>query len=121
MHEGKLIWDGGVLISPDEMRRLFILRGKLFKQILIANEESEGHHKSYEGRLDITMSLPNIWEDEDDSKPEWCIHLACYLLGTHGRGEDWYGNTFTDCLDKFEKWLEPYDSLRPTKIEEETK
>jgi len=101
-NEGQLIEDGTVLISPNQMIRLFKLRQKLFKMIRVEDELSGGHHKSYEGRLELTLELPAVWYETKDH--EWHLHLACYLLCA-GRSETWSGKTLDGVIDKFENWL----------------
>ena len=63
---------------------------------------SGGYHKDYEGRMEIGYSLPGIFHESE--KISWFINLSCYLL-CDGRGEDFVGATFEDCLDQFEKFV----------------
>ena len=103
-------------LSYAHLLRLQNLRKKLFDLILHENEISGGYHKSYEGRLDLTLELPNIWED-GNTKPYWNLHLACYLLCS-GRSDDWSGPNITNVLDQFESWLNSLHELEGSKKNE---
>ena len=99
--------------------RFLDLRQKLFKAIKEVTEDSRSTWKSYEGRFDITFSLPNYFEEqESDAKAEWCIHLACYVIGP-SRGSDWIGETFEEALDAAENdiniWLIEHEKWMTTK------
>jgi len=108
-------------IRDEDWNRFLRLRECLFKAIG-ESLEIGGHCKSYEGRFDIEVSLPNYFEG-DEKKPMWCLHLACYLIGSH-RGVDWYGESFHSVLKSAEKdlidWLENHkewmDQFRAGKI-----
>ena len=97
-------------IKEEDWNRFLRLRERLFKAIK-ESLEIDGHCKSYEGRFDIEVSLPNYFE-EGEREPLWCLHLACYLIGPR-RGEDWYGDSFHSILKSAEKdlinWLDDHD------------
>lgn len=80
--------------------RMITLRKRLFGLIRAVDE---GYHKSYEGALDITISLPGIFDSEDDVA--FKIEISCYLL-CYGRGETFRGESMEECLDQFEVWIE---------------
>ena len=86
------------------LTRFFALRQRLFDLIRYVDE---GHHKSYEGALDLTFSFTNVFESEDNPEPPDSVRidLACYLLPFRGRSETFMGDTFDSALDNFEKWL----------------
>ena len=103
--------------------RFLVLRKRLFKAIKEVIEDPRSSWKSYEGRFDITFSLPNYFEElEDNLKAEWNIHLACYVIGG-SRGHDWVGANFDEALDKMEKdinmWLEDHEEWMTTKDADE--
>jgi len=93
-----------------QWKRLIDLRERVFTAIKECLEV-DGHCKSYEGRFDIRYSLPNYFQDEG-GEPDWSIHFACYLIGP-SRGEDWYGSSFKEVVDKVERdinvWLGWHD------------
>ena len=84
----------------EQIERIMALRRRLFDLIRAVDE---GHHKSYEGALDISISLPGIFESEDDTTSK--IELGCYLL-CYGRCETFCGNSIKECIDRFEAWIE---------------
>jgi len=97
-------------IDEEDWDRFMRLRSKLFKAIK-ESLEIDNYCKSYEGRFDIEMSLPNYFEG-GEQPPTWGIHLACYVIGPN-RGEDWYGDTFREALLRAEKdiveWIADHD------------
>lgn len=97
-------------IDEEDWDRFLRLRTRVFKAIKECLEV-DGHCKSYEGRFDIELSLPNYFE-EGEQPPTWSIHFACYLI-CPSRGEDWYGETFREAFLKAEKdiveWLKDHD------------
>lgn len=99
------------IIDYNEWKTFLELRERLFKAIK-ENLEIDSYCKPYEGRFDITYSLPNYFEEQDGEKGQWGIHVACYLVGP-SRGEDWYGETFGDALFKAEQdineWLKDHE------------
>ena len=106
-------------ISSVSWTRFLTLRKRLFKAIKETIEDPRSSWKSYEGRFDISYSLPNYFEElEDNPKAEWCIHLACYVIGPT-RGRDWVGETFDEALDAMEndvnEWLEDHEEWMATK------
>ena len=98
-------------IAEEDWDRFLRLRERLFKAIKECLEV-DNYCKSYEGRFDIELSLPNYFEAEEEHGPTWSIHIACYLVGP-SRGEDWYGKTFREALLCTEKdiivWLDDHD------------
>lgn len=91
-------------ISKKEWERFYALRTRLFGLIEAVDD---GYHKSYEGAMEITVRFDNIYEAERgaDSPPyDFLLSVHCYLL-INGRHEDFKGDTFTECLDRFEKAL----------------
>ena len=91
-------------ITVKELERFYDLRTRLFRLIETVDD---GYHKSYEGAVDLTISFPDVFESEYNAKlpPEYyTLTVHCYLL-INGRHEDFEGDTFTECLDRFEKAL----------------
>ena len=70
------------------------------------------HHKSYEGRLELSFTFPSYFDDPDlIEEPYVNIHLSCYLLVPFPLREcDWNASTFEMALHKAEqdiyKWIE---------------
>ena len=91
------------MLNKTQIKRLHALRQRLFVCINFENKMSEGHHKSYEGELEIGYRFPGVFGD--DILLPCCIHLSCYLL-CDSREEEFFGATFKDCLDKLEKFIE---------------
>ena len=91
-------------IKPQEWNRFYALRKKLFDLI---EKVDDGYHKSYEGAIDLTIGFPDIFESEYNAElpPEYyTLTVHCYLL-INGRHQDFDGQTFDECLDKFESGL----------------
>ena len=110
-------------INSVSWTRFLTLRKRLFKAIKETIEDPRSTWKSYEGRFDITFSLPGYFEElEDNPKTKWMIHLACYVIGG-SRGHDWMGDDFDEALDKMEKdinmWLEDHEEWMATKDADE--
>lgn len=79
----------------DESLRIAALRERLFRCVEDELNRGDGH-KSYEGAMDITMSLPNIFERE--KPPEWAIVWHCYVVTDHGRHFSWTGSTLAEAI-----------------------
>lgn len=91
-------------ITAKEWERFYALRTRLFELIQAVDD---GYHKSYEGAVDLTISFPDVFESEYNAKfpPEYyTLTVHCYLL-INGRHKDFEGETFTKCLNQFEKAL----------------
>lgn len=56
-----------------------VYRAALFTAIRKACQDGDGHCKSYEGALTLTM--PNVFDYEDGTGDGWALHLDCYVLG----------------------------------------
>lgn len=86
-------------MTIDESIRLAVLQQRVFR--CIEDElESDNCHKSYEGAMDVTLSLPNIFVRDD--KPKWHISLHCYVINMNGRHHNWTGDTLSEALAKAE-------------------
>lgn len=102
------------MLSTDEALRLAAVRERLFR--CIEDElRRDGHHKSYEGSIDVSLSFPNIFER--DKAPEWCISWHCYVVDhPEDRHASFAGQTFREALALFEKWAQdvcwPYEMNR---------
>ena len=85
------------------MKRLLALRQRLFACIEFENKMGNDSLLSIEGETVISYRFPGI------SKPVlkfvWSIQISSCLL-CEGSGEDFYGATFEECLDQFEKFIE---------------
>jgi hypothetical protein len=92
------------MLTNDQAIRL----GRMQERIYRCIEEEldrDPHHKSYEGALEITMGLPNIFSRGDG--PTYTISLHAYVLSTvSGRHEHWAGKTLSDALAKAEQGID---------------
>lgn len=66
--------------EPIERLRRLVLSG--IRRAL----QLDGHHKSYEGHLEVKVVLPNIFDH--DQRPTFVVELSCYVLGP-SRGYEW--------------------------------
>ena len=67
---------------------------------IVEDPEDDGHHKSYEGAMDVTFSYGDYFTSMDEEDLDCVkIELHCYLL-INGRHEEWWGKTFEEALDK---------------------
>lgn len=84
------------MITTEQALRLGRLQERIFR--CIEDElNRDPSHKSYEGALDITFSLPSIFER--DKPGAWMIELHAYVLsGMDGRHEAWKGATLEEAL-----------------------
>ena len=97
-----------------DKQRFIALRCRLFKMI---HQELKRDPccKSYEGSLEINVTYPDYFEDEEaESGPDYCyITLHCYVLGPT-RHYDFKGKTMKEALDKMDealtRWENGYDS-----------
>lgn len=92
----------------NEWQRFFKLRQRVFDAIrnIVEDPEDDGHHKSYEGAMDVTFCFNNYFNADDVKDLALVkIELHCYLL-IDGRHEEWYGNTFAEALDKAERGID---------------
>lgn len=65
------------MIDQQSLFQLARLQERVFR--CIEDElNMDGTHKSYEGAIDVTYSLPNIFEREQS--PVWSISLHCYVM-----------------------------------------
>src|SRR5690606_4415081 len=66
----------------------------------------DGHHKSSEGALSISLNLPPVVGD--DREPYWYVEAYSYLLCPDGRQAGWQGKTAAEAIakaeDAIEKW-----------------
>ena len=83
-------------------RRFLDFRKEVFRRIGYRLEQ-QGHHKSYEGALELTQHWPDFFSPDAES-PTWSLTLHCYLLCA-GRHQTWEGKSLDDCLDQAEAWL----------------
>ena len=100
-------------MTPDDMIRIAAARERLFR--CIEDElNRDGHHKSYEGAIDITVSLPNIFER--NTPPQWTIEWHCYVVPESGRHISWQGRTLAEAVVVMEAAVEkicfPYEMTR---------
>lgn len=104
------------MIGPEESIRLAALRERLFR--CIEDElNRDGHHKSYEGALEVTLAFPCIFERSQP--PEWHIVWHCYVVPEEGRHVSWKGRTLAEALAQAEaaanKIAFPYEMARFTR------
>jgi len=89
------------LFNEKDFSRLSMIRERVFK-LIEKNLEEDSYCKSYEGAIDLTISYPNYFEQENE--PYCQIELHCYLL-INGRHITFDGETMKDALDGFEAWV----------------
>ena len=59
----------------------------------------DGHHKSSEGAVSITFSLPSVFEP--NGKPTWTVEVYSYVLGPE-RNHSFHGSTAAEAVSKAE-------------------
>lgn len=94
----------------DEFLALHLFRRRAFRLIKRALE-LDGHHKSYEGTVELRF--PSYFEEEAQSgsgaeRPEYTITLNCYVLGP-GRHHQWSGRTIQEAVDKANESLNKWE------------
>lgn len=98
-------------MQMDSMIRIATAQQRIFRCIEDELRE-DGHHKSYEGSMEVTLSLPNFFEP---GAPKWTISLHCYLL-IDGRHEHWTGRSLDEAVAQMEaaiaKICFPYEMRR---------
>lgn len=82
-------------MNIDEAMRIAALRERLYRCIEDELRE-DGHHKSYEGALDVTLSFPNIFDRREP--PHWTITWHCYVVPKDGRHFHWKGRTLAEAI-----------------------
>lgn len=96
------------LFNEKDFYRFGTLRDRVFKLIEKELEDDDGGcNKSYEGAIDLTISYPNYFEQENE--PYCRIELHCYLL-INGRHKTFDGYTMKQALDRFEAWVKAKES-----------
>ena len=90
------------MIGIDEMMRLAVLQQRAFR--CIEDElRRDGHHKSYEGDMEVSLSMPGIFRD--DRTPSWTVSFSCYVLPFDGRHDSWEGRTLAEAVALAERDL----------------
>lgn len=91
------------MITAEDSIRLAAFQQRIFR--CIEDElQRDGHHKSYEGAVEVSMSLPNIFETERGIS--WAITLHCYVLPADGRHHSFSGRTFSEAMALAEAWAD---------------
>jgi hypothetical protein len=86
-------------------------RKKLFS-LIDAEIERDGHHKSYEGKMEICFN--NRFANDED-EPEISIELSCYVAPISGRGENFQSQDELDeLLNRWEQDLKSQSDLYPS-------
>ncbi len=102
------------MMSCDEAIRLAALRERLYRCVEDELDKGDGHHKSDEGVLEVTLSFPDIFHRSD--QPTWTITWNCYVVFDHGRSRSWSGKSLTEALAVAEAEAEricfPYEMAR---------
>ena len=91
-----------------DWERFFKLRRRVFDAIekIVTDPEDDGHHKSYEGAMELTFCYGDYFTSEDEKELNAVkIELHCYLL-VDGRHMEWWGSTFKEALDKAEAGID---------------
>lgn len=91
-------------MNDTNWNKFFTLRKRVFDAIkrIVEDPEDDGHHKSYEGAMEVEFSFGDYFTSEDERTLD-CVGIKfhCYLL-IDGRHEEWWGKTFEEALDKAE-------------------
>ena len=89
---------GQTLVDKSSDYNYIYSRLKEAQELLFKLVEQEvaidGHHKSYEGALNIR--LPGVYEDTTDI----CLILSCYGCPMNGRAHYYEAPTLLECIDK---------------------
>ena len=91
-------------MNDTNWERFFTLRKRVFDAIkkIVEDPEDDGHHKSYEGAMEVEFCYGDYFTSSDEKDLDGVIiKLHCYLL-IDGRHKEWYGRTFEEALDKAE-------------------
>lgn len=89
-------------MNLEAMARVFRAQQRIYRCIEDCLKE-DGHHKSYEGAMEVSLVLPNMFEQERGLV--WSITLHCYLL-CDGRHETWSGKSLEECCAQMEAWAD---------------
>lgn len=95
-------------MEAEQWRRFYRLRERVFAAIdkIVNDPEDDGHHKSYEGAMDVAFHFGDYFTSNNVFEVEFVnIELHCYLL-VNGRHKEWTGRTFAEALDKAEAGIE---------------
>lgn len=87
------------MLSFDIAFRLAQLQARL-KAATYHELRKDGHHKSSEGALSLSFSLPPVVGDRRDSY--WTVEAYSYLLCPSGRQDSWSGKSPEEALAKAE-------------------
>lgn len=62
--------------------------------------KKDGHHKSSEAAMSLTMCLPNAFSQHEGVT--WMVEAYSYLLNPEGRLQTWHGKTAAEAVSKAE-------------------
>ena len=87
------------MIHFDEAIRLARLQERL-RTATFHELRKDGHHKSSEGAVSLSINLPPVLSDDRD--PYWAVEAFSYLLCPDGRSASWIGKTAAEAISKAE-------------------
>lgn len=96
------------MVTDVEIHKLQELRELLFDGIEMAIESGVGHHKSYEGAIEI--SFPNYFDERQQTfTSNYALTIHCYVLGPN-RHYTFEGNTLEEAINQamehVREWVE---------------
>lgn len=87
------------MTDMESATRLAIIQQRLiaatFREI-----KKDGHHKSSEGSMTLSMHLPNAFSQSEGVT--WSVEAYSYLLNPDGRLQTWFGKTASEAISKAE-------------------
>ena len=93
------------MIAFDEAVRLVRIQERL-RNATYHELRKDGHHKSSEGGMSISLNLPPVVGDKEE--PYWAVEAYSYILCPEGRSKTWLGKTAAEAISKAEddvaKW-----------------
>lgn len=83
----------------DQQRKIHELRTLLFSGIE-KSLKKDGHHKSYEGAVTLSIKYPNYFEDDASGNGyQYVLTIDCYVLGPR-RHYTWEGTNLDKVIDE---------------------
>lgn len=87
------------MISFEESVRLVRIQERL-RNATYHELRKDGHHKSSEGAMSISLNLPAVVGDKE--APYWAVEAYSYLLCPDGRSKTWTGASAAEAISKAE-------------------
>jgi hypothetical protein len=101
-----------MFVSFEDAARIMRLRERVISATCDALKQ-DGHHKSGEAAVEVTMSIPGMFSD--DQSITWSLMVFSYVLG-EDRQNNYFGKTLAEAISKaedaVEKWCFPHEMAR---------